>query len=61
MLIDTFSAWVAVQIFQLIWLYKLMIESKIKTHTRKSQQVLENYGWQEKKKNFCLSSLINII
>ena len=45
MLINTSCAWVAVQVFQLVLLYKLMVENKIKTHTRKTKHALENYGW----------------
>ena len=48
MLINTSCAWVAVQVFQLVLMYKLMVENKIKTHTRKTKHALENYGWQKK-------------
>ena len=58
MLIITSSAWVAVKIFQLVLFYKLIVENKIKNHTRSFKHVLENYEWQKKK--VCLSSLINI-
>ena len=44
MLTNMSSAWVAAQVFQLVLLYKLMVENKIKTHTRKTKHVLENYG-----------------
>ena len=44
MLINTSSAWVAVQVFELVLLYELMVEYKIKTHTRKTKHALENYG-----------------
>ena len=43
MLIITSSAWVAVQIFQLVLFYKLIVENKIKNHTRKLNTFLENY------------------
>ena len=50
------SAWVVVQVFQLILLYKLMVENTIKTPARKTKQVLVNYGWQKKKKPLSFQS-----
>ena len=35
MFINKSSAWVAAQIFQLVLFHKLMVENKIKNHTRK--------------------------
>ena len=44
MLINMSCAWVAVQVFQLVLMYKLMVENMIKTHTGKTKHALENYG-----------------
>ena len=55
---NTSRAWVAVQVFQLVLLYKLMVENKIKNHTRKLntfQKIID-----DSKKHFCLSSPVSI-
>ena len=42
---NTSSAWVAVQVFQLVLLYKLMVD---KESYKETKHVLENYGRQQK-------------
>ena len=58
MLRNKSSAWVSVQVFQLVLLFKLKVGTKLdKDSYKETKHVLENYGRGKKIKNLCLSSL----
>ena len=52
MFINTSSAWVAAQIFQLVLFHKLMVENKIKNHTRKLTRFRKLWMTERKRLSF---------